>query len=1748
MPSPATQVFRYPLALRLLAIWISALLLPPFPAAAAKMDMPAGVPIIQRLAALRTLPAAALPQQTPAAKLACDALDDSTQVQPNVRNSAADELGDISIAQPKIWQFERMSALLDGLLRDIEGVSLGDLTQLNPNQQNAAALTFVQSALEVGVQYDQAAAVNAANTLNEYNAIHQSQIQQLNAYNNYMQTLTAERNRLAAQNSAATNTVDILTALQAEGPPLTPDQDKKLLQAQTLQSSTQTALDNINKQITSAGAAPTLTAPPTVTGTSVQGPASGSSMSSSLMGFSDVLKALPQGVQNNLSNSLQSPTFPASKQLDNFITLLYERLAQQISAMQDDLTRDPENVPFFMQFDVGLYPSKRAKEHVARVEFNLDCPGCKVYALYPGQSAYNLANFTGSSKRNSFWGNILTLFGLGISGSYRRQVDTLQGGLVQSVYTAGFQNGTLPDKYLLKDQSMNSSSEIPANKAEQSFGWYYGAAPLERFVSPGIRRTFALVTVPRQLIEDASDQFGEANACIPFRINGSWVNRNDPLRQDHSVSIVGELAKLAASPAYFSYPVTMDHSGDNVQSEADLRFDTTVITRKTSVKLPGPSEELSLVALREPKKLHVLRMEYNTVFEESTGSPPAGSIQTTTQSTVQTSGPAASQNSAQTTTTTTAVGNSSATGAATPGGGQGPLACPKGQCATVLIKLDRPIDPNLVVTVRGVPLKRVRDWRGRATSVLPPAQSGTDLVAGSNGAPNPLMNQVMTSRGLTESDHFGANTWIALNSHELLINVSVDVATDEDFPVIQLADPGTTLVLPYDVDSSITQLIVNGFRLRPQTAADIQKSIATKSWSLASDGTKSITKRREDTPISSGPYAFSTYAPLFSPEPVPRSIFAFVGEVGDLLIGFLPAGTGPCGGERTSCVSWKEGQVQVILEDRDLDFAWSLTCDAQSDLLACTLPRDQIASAYFNLLRACKMQGDCPNRDEGMRPLRRSQALTRTSGANLTDLSSKTVKPTVKEWNEAFVTTLQVWVEQFDPDGRDAIYSPTPVRVDFLPVSDDYYSGDNQKPFFRDWHFLRASPNRTWIEECSFQPLKGEVGTDGLRVALLGGRLPFSLDALQIDKDVADTEKAGCASRAMPTDFLSKFHRGQIVLVAQFSPVPGIDPVRATLTVPGYRVGPLFEKPLIALPASPSGSAAGKSPSEKTWKLSFPVSQTTCADNIDFLFPPPGKPVAADAGGQGPAESPKPPQKKKPGGQKPQIGEDESVLRDPADTPRFLNASLNSEVPPAQTPGQAAPKAASTPGQKPAPNQKPPAAAKPAAPAPARLVPPAPADQPAEITVSWMNGQKPLTQCLNDPLDQNTGEPAGMPDWRKADEAGLIRLELTIPQAAIATLPKDLEVERHTSDGLAFPVALVPDLRAALLPSRLKLDSLSSTQFTLSGSNAGAINAVALQGGKNNYVLQAAGGPTFVLVTLSSSSAKADTSSAGTKPVISSLSLDSTGRQITISGKNFGDSKGQIRLYGLSKPPVNQSTIPVWNGTTITLTLPVTVKLGDTLNVLVDTAPVTSDVRTFIAGQSLSADCTNASASKPCISGIAQDDSKTQIIISGKNFGDPRGMVSLDGHPAPGNYTWTSSSVTLPFHATVGSMHQISIATAPEESDLTLYSVGTNPAGSKSGSDSSGSGQSSGIAAGTYIVVPLLQTGGSGNSATYMPMEVTDLYGKPLLFTVPDTSKQTTTPATTPATTTCSFPCLTTTCPVSCTTTPAAATPASKSP
>lgn len=399
MIRPKAQLPQHPLAQQILA-W-----------ALAWLALTAGVPANTLSSPLPTVSHVRFASPAAAAIPRSEALPEPPSAAPAASDDADEEAkkwGEITVGQPKIWQYERVNSLLDGLLRDVQGVSMSDLIGLDSNATNGAAVKFVQSMLEIGVQYNQGAAATNAITLQNYSASQGIASAQIQANGAYLQQLYSERTSVTGQLLAAMQLNTTLQGQLAATDPtlaayksLTTQQQAAASQVTSLQSD----LSSINTQITSASST-TMPAAPTLT------PTTGGTAPETANTFSSFLGNLPSDLTKNIVSQLQSPSLPATKRLDNFITLLYERLAREISVLQDDVMRDTENVPFLVQFDVGLYPGIRARDHVGIVEFTMNCEGCKVYSIYPGQSSYNLATYNGASKRYSFWGSLATLIGL----------------------------------------------------------------------------------------------------------------------------------------------------------------------------------------------------------------------------------------------------------------------------------------------------------------------------------------------------------------------------------------------------------------------------------------------------------------------------------------------------------------------------------------------------------------------------------------------------------------------------------------------------------------------------------------------------------------------------------------------------------------------------------------------------------------------------------------------------------------------------------------------------------------------------------------------------------------------------------------------------------------------------------------------------------------------------------------------------------------------------------------------------------------------------------------------------------------------------------------------------------------------------------------------------------------------------------------------------------------------------------------
>jgi hypothetical protein len=570
----------------------------------------------------------------------------------------------IQVGQPKIWRYERIYPLLDGMLRDIESTSLQSMNPMNPNEANLQYVDFLRSLIDVQVNYNQGIGVN--NQL-ELWRVKRQQAQQ-KSQDDYLSTLNERRiaqsqqlNQAEAAQFAARQKVNSLDPNSPEGKAaqqhLT-DINSQVASLQTSLKDTSTEISQVSQQSSAVGSFKDANTPDTSKNTSAQAP--------------QFLDQVPDDVKKALLSKMGTADLPASKQLENYLTLLNERLSKQLSVIEDDASRNGYEL-YLMQFDVGLYAFKKTKNQIARVEFNFGPEGCDpraqayAYSLIPGSSAYNIEEYIGKSQHIGVIGAFNLLMGLGANGSYQRQRDQLHNGLVQSVYESGFTNGIC------------------------SFGWYYGPSPFENFVSPGVRSTYALVAVRK----DASLKE------LKIRVDAGWETTKGVIRR------VG------------------NSLNDNL-----------VYT------VPLPELENRPIRANSMQTLSVRRLAYHTAPLAQKSAP------------------------------------------ADPANDKIPHAT-----NTVLIVLDEPADPDLMVTVAGTLLKRTRDTRGQAIRNLTSAPP----------------------RGEFEVDGFGPNSWILANPTTLLLQISQDVAGDE-FPLIRLTDsssPGEEVLNLLDKDAEID---VNNFR------------------------------------------------------------------------------------------------------------------------------------------------------------------------------------------------------------------------------------------------------------------------------------------------------------------------------------------------------------------------------------------------------------------------------------------------------------------------------------------------------------------------------------------------------------------------------------------------------------------------------------------------------------------------------------------------------------------------------------------------------------------------------------------------------------------------------------------------------------------------------------------------------------------------------------------------------------------------
>ena len=346
----------------------------------------------------------------------------------------------------QVWSYDRVYPLLDGLLQDAASTQLQQLV-LDPNKANSTQLDALVQALQVQAGFNQMAGVqnSVAAQMSQANATYQSALTQ--------QQQVILQQSIAAQQALTKANQDLAAA--------TASQNQTQINAANLEVQNAQALVN---GLTSETALVKGSGTPWT-----PSPASGN--------IAAPTTAFTSGVPSTVLSTGSSggtPSFPATKQLDNQMDLLWSRIARVVGAMSRPDSIAANARMYLIEFDTATFPSEKRKGKILETRYSLGCG--KVVDLFPRVAAVNVAN-TKYRDNADIFGVVLSWFSFGINASYNRE-------------------------HLKMSQTLGQSSYITGYGVDQSeFGWKFGIPLGDNYVSADTKRTFALVEVDRSCLD-----------------------------------------------------------------------------------------------------------------------------------------------------------------------------------------------------------------------------------------------------------------------------------------------------------------------------------------------------------------------------------------------------------------------------------------------------------------------------------------------------------------------------------------------------------------------------------------------------------------------------------------------------------------------------------------------------------------------------------------------------------------------------------------------------------------------------------------------------------------------------------------------------------------------------------------------------------------------------------------------------------------------------------------------------------------------------------------------------------------------------------------------------------------------------------------------------------------------------------------------------------------------------------------------
>ena len=438
---------------------------------------------------------------------------------------AKGERPDYSLGCPRIWTYQRVYPFMDGIFQDFANTGVSPLT-VSSNTANAATLTATQTTVSAGVAFSTVTAaqnqiIQQQNQIAAASAVSQAQLQsqlitQQQALTTQLATATqqAATDNVAFQQYIVQNPTAGQYQLAAAQAVVTNDN--------AIVTNLSTQLANIKAQISSTST--TLSAG--LTSPTLPTPSTASNLPTTFT-------APP--------NAPGTPSFPASKQIDNQINLLWERLSRLVATLaQADSLSSYQLV--LAGFNVDLMPLRRKKQDFA-VEYTVSgvekdgsaCPAT-VIDTFPNASATNTVSTRYNDVRSGFSG-VLSFFSAGVSASLMRERLQMSQALGQSAYISGFGIGT------------------------DTFGWAFGKNLGEDTISPGNRTVFAIIAVP--------------SACNRIHIEAEkagWFHDDGPIRDFFHFNTPDFWLRNIGSGAYDNHP----------KPNSDFKYDACVEYSRSS--------------------------------------------------------------------------------------------------------------------------------------------------------------------------------------------------------------------------------------------------------------------------------------------------------------------------------------------------------------------------------------------------------------------------------------------------------------------------------------------------------------------------------------------------------------------------------------------------------------------------------------------------------------------------------------------------------------------------------------------------------------------------------------------------------------------------------------------------------------------------------------------------------------------------------------------------------------------------------------------------------------------------------------------------------------------------------------------------------------------------------------------------------------------------------------------------------------